>query len=189
MNEEYTEKSGGFVKFLLILFLLGLGGIIIWTLMVHNGNEKESKFAVSSSQEVADPATTARTITEAEWTAINKELKQLRNEVAQLRKELAKMSSPAQTTTKPAASATQDKTADITLTSYAHELFGNTARLSFKNNTDKVVTSITGRIMYYDMSGNMLDYKDFTQTIKIDPGMVKSMDFDGFRYRDQYVYY
>ena len=44
MNEDYIEKSGnGFLKFLLITFLLGLAGIIIWTLMVHNENEINSE--------------------------------------------------------------------------------------------------------------------------------------------------
>ena len=198
MNEEYTEKSGnGFLKFLLILFLLGVGGIIIWTLMVHNENEKESKFAVSSSQEVADPATTARTITEAEWTAIDKELKQLRKEMTPLRNELNQLKqatkAPAkpttQTTTKPTATTAKANTADITLESYSHDLDGRTARLSFKNNTNDEVTSITGRMIYYDMSGNMLDYRDFTKSTAIDPGMVKSVDIEGFRTSDDYVYY
>ncbi len=197
MNEEYTEKSGGFVKFLLILFLVGLGCFIFWSIRVHDENGKESKFAVSSSQEVADPATTARTITEAEWTAIDKELKQLRKEMTQLRNELNQLKqatkAPAktttQTTTKPAATTAKANTADITLESYSHDLYGRTARLSFKNNTNDEVTSITGRMIYYDMSGNMLDYRDFTKSTAIDPSMVKSVDIEGFRTSDDYVYY
>lgn len=202
MREEYTEKPRRGLTLILVLVVL-VGLLIIWFIPQVKTDSQTDEESVTVVQEEEKFV-----VTEAQWNAVNKEIKQLRNEVAQLRNELARKTNAApaktspQTTTKPAATATTQPVAttatpqtttvsanDVTLVNYSHEFLGSTARLSFKNNTDKIITSITGRIIYYDMSGNMLDYRDFTKSTAIDPGMVKSVDIDGFRTSDSYVYY
>lgn len=196
MNEEYTEKSGrGLINFLLVIFVIGIVVALVWKLGAFDIKENAEELPIEQTNIKEPQSSTQFTITEQEWNAIQAELKQLQNEVAQLRKELTKKTTAApaktttQTTTKPTATAAKANTADITLESYSHDLYGSTARLSFKNNTNDEVTSITGRMIYYDMSGNMLDYRDFTKSTAIDPGMVKSVDIEGFRTSDDYVYY
>ena len=196
MREEYTERSGrGLINFLLVIVVIGIVVALVWKLGAFDIKENAEELPIEQTNIKEPQSSTQFTITEQEWNAIQAELKQLQNEVAQLRKELTKKTPAApaktttQTTTKPTATAAKANTADITLESYSHDLDGRTARLSFKNNTNDEVTSITGRMIYYDMSGNMLDYRDFTKSTAIDPGMVKSVDIEGFRTSDDYVYY
>ena len=196
MREDYTERSGrGLINFLLVIVVIGIVVALVWKFGAFDIKENAEELPIEQTNIKEPQSSTQFTITEQEWNAIQAELKQLQNEVAQLRKELTKKTTAApaktttQTTTKPTATAAKANTADITLESYSHDLDGRTARLSFKNNTNDEVTSITGRMIYYDMSGNMLDYRDFTKSTAIDPGMVKSVDIEGFRTSDDYVYY
>lgn len=73
----------------------------------------------------------------------------------------------------------------ITLTSYTADLYDH---VTVKNNTDKVISMYTYRIMYYDMKGTMLDYKDFTVREEIDPQMSRANENSGYGNLD-YVYY
>lgn len=77
----------------------------------------------------------------------------------------------------------------VVMTSYSHDWVQPNAQISVKNNTNKEITSITGRMIYYDMSGNMLDYQDFTKRIDIDAGMTKRFELRGYNYEESYAYY
>ncbi|MBO7234517.1 MAG: hypothetical protein J6V13_05990 [Paludibacteraceae bacterium] len=78
---------------------------------------------------------------------------------------------------------------DVTLTHYTHDSYQSEASISLKNNTTHTINSITGRLLYYDMKGNMLDYQDFTKHITIEPDMVKSFKLAGYGTKDWYAYY
>lgn len=77
----------------------------------------------------------------------------------------------------------------ITVVMYLHDWINSKASISFKNNTNKTITQFTGRIFYYDMKDNMLDYQDINQDVTIDPGMAKTCTINGYGHDDHYAYY
>lgn len=82
-----------------------------------------------------------------------------------------------------------DRPNAVTMVSYSHTWMEEDAQISVKNTIEDDIVSITGRMIYYDMSGNMLDYQDFTQTIDIEKGMTKRFSLPGYNHEENFVYY
>ena len=77
----------------------------------------------------------------------------------------------------------------LVVVKYEHDCLRPTANLYVHNSTGRTVKSFQFRITYYDMKGNMLDYKDISQEVQIEPEMVRMVEIEGFGWKDQYVYY
>ena len=204
MDEERTEKRGGFLKFLLLLFVVALVFAVLWASGLIHGkstpNETTEEVVV---EETSSTSGDGFVVTEAEWNALNREVRQLRQELNQLKAKAGAASrdhcyeTPAKTTSTTTTKATAEQPVqatiisanDITLSNYSHDWVQSDATVALKNNTSKTVTSVSGRMYYYDMSGNMLDYQDFTRSVTIEPGLVKSFKLSGYGHMESYAYY
>lgn len=215
MNEE-KEKTGSPIKLFLIIACVVLVGVVL-LLYQGNSSKEESSRAAEEPNEVIEETSsytpTDNTDIQSEINALHREIAQLRQEVQQLKGNKSTTTSKTQTNeanlqsptitpnnttaktkpTEPTPVKQKQETAfhpnDVTLAKYSHDFHSPTATVAFKNNTGKAITHLTGRIIYYDMSGNMLDYQDFSKPINIEPGMVKSMSLKGYGYNEDYAYY
>ena len=77
----------------------------------------------------------------------------------------------------------------VSMVSYEQSWLDYQGTLALRNNTDKEIYNLTFVITYLDMSGNELDYEEFTKTITIAPGMTKKVDIPAYEHQRSYHYY
>ncbi len=193
INEDRNEQRGCFNKILSIAVVMIITFVSLWIAgLIRFESTPETMEQEDSVEKVIITPSSNFRVTETEWKALQKEVKQLRHEVIQLKQGNMKPTithQAASTRQTAATSTTSVSSRDITLANYSHDWVRSEATVAFKNNTDRTISSVTGRMIYYDMSNNMLDYQDFTKSVTIEPGMVKSITLKGYGYRDNYAYY
>jgi len=198
MKYDWEESKSGnakafivFIGVVLVIVLLWASGLIRW--------EDSPKECVDLNDEVIHRADGDIVVPAAEWKALKDEVGQLRQELEQLKSKRNEAVADKKQTVAKANTATTHPDASklsknsnskaLTLANYNHDWVQSDAAVALKNNTDYVITQVTGRMIYYDMSGNMLDYQDFTKSVIIEPGMVKNFSLKGYGYKDNYAYY
>lgn len=88
-----------------------------------------------------------------------------------------------------ALAANKDFEKDITMVSYEQGWLDSEGTLALKNNSSEEVKNVVFLITYLDMSGNELDYEEFTRRVIIAPGMTKKLDIPAYEHDRWYHYY
>lgn len=78
---------------------------------------------------------------------------------------------------------------DITMVSYEQGWLDSEGTLALKNNSSEEVKNVVFLITYLDMSGNELDYEEFTRRVSIAPGMTRKLDIPAYEHDRNYHYY
>lgn len=193
--EQDAKRSEGGVGKLLLIILVVVGVVIaMWGIgMIQTEDEEEYTLPIEETYDEINFE-----INETEWQNMQiklhkqqEDIQQLRSEIKNLQTEvkaLQKSNTKTTPTTKTTTTTNVDANA-VTLVSYTHTWLEETAKLSLRNNTDQTITKISARITYYDMNGNMLDYRDIIKDITIEPKMSRSIQIPGFGTDEHYAYY
>jgi hypothetical protein len=83
----------------------------------------------------------------------------------------------------------KDLEKDITMVSYEQGWMDSEGTLALKNNSSEEVKNVVFLITYLDMSGNELDYEEFSRRVIIAPGMTKKVDIPAYEHDRNYHYF
>ncbi len=195
-----TEKRGTkILPTILIILIVVAGGILVY----NNTQEKqpiEDKTVVVDDNKKEDALVNDQLQKmQQQISALQQEVKTLKSEIKQLKSNTttpAIVPNPPQTTQKATTvtntTSSQPQTPsknDITMTKFSCDWVDSRGTIALKNNLQQEVTAVKGRVIYYDMKGEMLDYVDFTKKITIAPGMTKSFEVNRYGYSESYAYY
>lgn len=202
MQEEMDEQKSGVKKVIvIILFVTIIIVAILWVtgLIRWESTPKDREEQVVAAEKQTDASLDCNhVLSESEWLALKNEVALLRQEINQLKSGNTKTNVPKQQIITQETIAIQPQIVEtpqtqnpnaLTLANYNHDWVQPNAIVALKNNTTNTITHVVGRMIYYDMGGNMLDYQDFTKSITIEPNMVKSFSLKGYGHSDDYAYY
>ena len=188
LEQDAKRSEGGVGKLLLIIIVVVGVVITMWGIgMIQTEDEEEYTLPIEETYDEINFE-----INETEWQNMQIKLHKQQEDIQQLRSEIKNLQTELKALQKSNTKTTTTTIVDanaVTMVSYTHTWLEETAKLSLRNNTDQTITKISARITYYDMNGNMLDYRDIIKDITIEPKMSRSIQIPGFGTEEHYAYY
>ncbi|MFA4046730.1 hypothetical protein HPS54_03860 [Prevotella sp. PCHR] len=77
----------------------------------------------------------------------------------------------------------------VTMVSYEQAWLDHKGTLALRNNLSEDIHNIVFQIIYMDISGNALDYEEFSKDVDIAPGMTRKIDIPAYEHGRHYHYY
>lgn len=77
----------------------------------------------------------------------------------------------------------------VSMVSYEQNWSDDNGSIALKNNTDTDIYNVKFIITYLDMSGQPLDYEEYTVKVDIAPGMTRKADIPAYEHDRHYSYY
>ncbi len=75
------------------------------------------------------------------------------------------------------------------MVSYEQAWLDHKGTLALRNNLSEDIRNVVFQIVYLDMSGNALDYEEFSKDVDIAPGMTRKIDIPAYEHERHYHYY